>query len=104
MDAEGYGRVTAQFSVRDHTVSGYIACDSEEGTRRLQEREQTLREAILAGADTAVEPLRAGDIGIVYSREVHVKDFAGEEQTQDTQIETANLYRLARAFITSVAA
>ncbi len=104
MDAERYGRVTAQFSVRDHTVSGYIACDSEEGTRRLQEREQALREAVLAVADTTGDPLRAGDIGIVYSREVHVKDFAGEEQTQDTRIETADLYRIARAFITSVAA
>ena len=102
MDAERYGRVTAQFGVKDHIVSGYVACDSEEGTRRLQEKEQSLREAILT--DTADGALRAGDIGIVYSREVDVRDYAGEEQAQDTQIATADLYRIARAFVTSVAA
>ncbi len=102
MDAERYGRVTAQFGVKDRVVSGYIACDNEEGTRRLQEREQSLREALLA--DAADGALRAGDIGIVYSREVDVRDYAGEEQAQDTRIATADLYRIARAFITSVAA
>lgn len=104
MDAEGYGRVTAQFHVKDRTVSGYIACDSEDGTRRLQEKEQSLKEALFAGTETDGEPLRAGSIGIVYSRESNVGDFAGERQTQDTRTETADLYRIAKAFITSVAA
>ena len=102
MDAERYGHVTAQFGVKDHTVSGFIACDSEEGTRRLRENEARLREAVTADADTAGGPLLAGSIGIVYSREVHVEDDTGEEQAQDGRVETADLYRIARAFITSV--
>lgn len=103
MDTDGYGRVTAQFHVKNHTVSGYIACDSEDGTHKLQEREKSLKEALFADVQTSGEPLKAGSIAIVYSKESNVEDFAGEEQAQDTQIETADLYRIAKAFITSVA-
>ena len=103
MDTEGYGRVTAQFHVRNHTVSGYIACDSETGTHRLQEREEFLRETLFADVQASGEPLKSGSIAIVYSKESNVEDFAGEEQVQDTQIGTADLYRIAKAFITSVA-
>ena len=103
MDTEGYGRVTAQFHVRDHIVSGYIACDSKDGTHRLQEREGVLREALFSNARTSREPLQVGSMAIVYSKESIVEDFAGEEQAQDTQIGTADLYRIAKAFITSVA-
>ena len=104
MDTESYGRVAAQFHVKDHTVSGYIACDSEEGTRRLQEREKTLREELAKSTEPAGESLKTGNIGIVYSRESNVDDFAGEERAQGTQIGTADLYRIAKAFIISVAA
>ena len=104
MDTAGYGRVTAQFSVRDHTVSGYIACDTEDGTHRLQEREESLRNALFTDANKAGESLKAGSIAIVYSKESNVEVFAGEEQAQNTQVGTADLYRIARAFITSVSA
>ena len=102
MDTEAYGRVTAQFSVKEQTVSGYIACDSEEGTRRLREKERSLRETLFVDTDGGA--LKAGDIGIVYSREVSVKDFAKEERTRDVRVGTADLYRIAKSFISSVAA
>ena len=104
MDTAGYGRVTAQFHVKNHTVSGYISCDTKDGTHRLQERENYLREALFNGAETVGEPLKAGSIGIIYSKESNVEDFTGEEQAQSAQVETADLYRIAKAFITSVAA
>ena len=104
MDTEGYGRVTAQFHVKNHTVSGYIACDTEDGTHRLQEREKFLRDALSTGMEAAGEPLKTGSIGIVYSKESNVEGYAGEEQVQGTKAETADLYRIAKAFITSVAA
>ena len=104
MDTEGYGRVTAQFHVKNHTVSGYIACDTEDGTHRLQEREKFLRDALSIGMEAAGEPLKTGSIGIVYSKESNVEGYAGEEQVQGTKAETADLYRIAKAFITSVAA
>ena len=104
MDTAGYGRVTAQFHVKNHTVSGYISCDTKDGTHRLQERENYLREALFNGAETVREPLKAGSIGIIYSKESNVEDFTGEEQAQSAQVETADLYRIAKAFITSVAA
>ena len=104
MDAAGYGRVTAQFSVRNHTVSGFIACDTEDGTGRLKEKETFLQEALFTGMQTAGEPFKAGNIAIVYSKESNVEDYAQEEQSQGTQTGTADLYRIAKAFITSVAA
>ena len=104
MDTESYGRVTAQFHVKNRTVSGYIACDTEDGTHRLQERENSLREALFNGVETAGEPLKSGSIGIIYSKESNVEDFAGEEQAPGMHVNTADLYRIAKAFITSVAA
>ena len=104
MDTISYGRVTAQFHVKNHTVSGYIACDTEDGTRRLQEREESLRAELFTGTEAAGEPLKTGSIAIVYSKESNVDDFAGEDQAQSTTVETADLYRIAKAFITSVAA
>ena len=104
MHTTGYGQVTAQFHIRNHTVSGYIACDTEDGTHMLQEREEYLKEALFVGAGDAEQPLKPGNIGIVYSRESSVEDFAVQEQEQSTQAATADLYRIARAFITSVAA
>ena len=104
MYTEEYGQVTAQFHVRNHTVSGYVACDTEQGTRRLQEREETLKELLFAGAKETAQPLMAGNIGIVYSKESNIEVFAGEESAQDMQIDTADLYRIAKAFVTSVAA
>ena len=104
MHTAGYGQVTAQFHIRNHTVSGYIACDTEDGTHMLQEREKYLKEALFVGAGDTEQPLKPGNIGIVYSRESNVEDFAVQEQEQGTQAATADLYRIARAFITSVAA
>ena len=104
MDTETYGRVTAQFHVKNHTVSGYIACDSEDGAHRLQEKEKSFKEALFAGAEGTEHPFKEGSIGIIYSKESNVADFTGEEAEQSTQIETADLYRIAKAFITSVTA
>ena len=104
MDATGYGRVTAQFSVKNHTVSGVIACDTEDGTLRLRERETFLQKELFTGIQTTGEPLKAGSIAIVYSKESNVEAYVQEEQSQGTQIDTADLYRIAKAFITSVAA
>lgn len=104
LNSSAHGEITAQFLVRNHTVSGYIACDTEEGTGWLQAKEQDLRQAVAGGAETAGQPLKVGSIGIVYSKESNVEDYALEEQKTDAQIETADLYRIAKAFIASVAA
>ena len=104
MDAAGYGRVTAQFSVKNHTVSGFIACDTEEGAHRLREREAFLQEELFSDIRADGEPLKAGSIAIVYSKESNVEEYSREEQSQETQINTVDLYRIAKAFINSVAA
>ena len=90
--------------MRNRTVSGYIACDTEDGTHRLQEKEQQIKEALTAGTKAAGSELKAGSIGILYSRESGMEDFAVEEQAEGNRVGTADLYRLAKAFITSVAA
>ena len=104
LHSESYGQVSAQFHVRNRTVSGYIACDTEDGTHRLQEKEQQIKEALTAGTKAAGSELKAGSIGILYSRESGMEDFAVEEQAEENRVGTADLYRLAKAFITSVAA
>ena len=104
MHTAEYGQVSAQFHVRNHVVSGYIACDTEEGTHRLQEREAAFKELLFAGTQETEQALTAGSIGIIYSKESNVEVFEREESEQVTQIETADLYKIAKAFITSVAA
>ena len=101
--SKAYGQVNAQLQVRDRTVSGYIVCDTKEGAHRLQDKEQALRDALGAGAEADGAGLKTGSIGILYGRESITEDLAGEEQAGGTKIATADLYRLAKAFITSVA-
>lgn len=102
MQTESYGQVSAQFHVRNNKVSGYIACNTDYGTRQLQGKESILNEAVTQAVTGVKQPMEVGSIGIVYSAEMNVEGYTREDLAQDTQVETAQLYRIAKAFITTV--
>ncbi len=104
MHTEEYGEVAAQFSVRNNVVSGYIACNTDYGTQELQGKENRLKEAFAEAVSDGEQPLEISSIGIVRSAEMNVAGYTREDLEQDTQIQTAGLYRIAKAFITAVTA
>lgn len=104
MQTEKYGQVAAQFYVRNNMVSGYIACNTGYGTRELQGEENVLRETLAQAVSTGEKPLEIGSIGIVYSEEMNAEGYTREDLDSDTQVQTVDLYRIAKAFITTVTA
>jgi hypothetical protein len=105
MQTAKYGQVSAQFGVRGGTVSGYVACSSEDGTKMLQEKEEALRTTLKELQGDMSEPLEIGSLGIVHSPEMNVDGYTKEdlEPQADAQITTADLYKIAKAFIVTVA-
>ncbi len=103
MQTESFGQVSAQFGVRNDTISGYIACDTRYGTEALQQKESALRENITEaiGADPK-QTATVGSLGIVYSTEANTEGYTKEDLETDGQIPTAALYQIAKAFIKTV--
>ena len=102
---ENYGQVAAEFSVRKNRISGYIACSTANGAADLQGREQSLR----AGLKNTVKALAAnelelGGISTIHSTELNLNSFTAEEAQNDSAVQTADLYQIAKAFITVVTA
>jgi hypothetical protein len=105
MQTSGYGQVSAQFGIRNNTVSGYVACSSEDGTKLLQEKEEALRSAFKESFAGVESPPEIGSLGIVHSEEMNVGGYSKEdlEPQANEQITTADLYKIAKAFIVTVA-
>ena len=104
MQTEEYGQVAASFCVRNHTISGYIACDTDYGTKELQGKEDDLKDAFAQISVMKEEPLKVGSIGIVHSTEMNAERYTREDLENNTQVETVDLYRIAKAVITIVTA
>jgi hypothetical protein len=105
MQTSEYGQVSAQFGVRNGTVSGYVACSSEDGVKMLQDKEEALRTTLQELQSDMSEPLEIGSLGIVHSAEMNLDGYTKEdlEPQTDAQITTADLYKIAKAFIVTVA-
>ena len=105
LSTESYGDVAAEFSVRNQKLSGYIACSTPEGTSRIQAREERLRSEFQDHVESLVQnKLEFGNIGIIHSSELDLKGFAAEESSDGVQAQTADLYQIAKAFITAITA
>lgn len=106
MRTEVYGEVAAQLGVRKDTLSGYVACDSAEGTRRLEEKlamlELDIQNELQAGEHSG--ELKVGNISVIESRDLHIKGYQAQDLENNTEIETASLYRIAKALIRTVSA
>ncbi len=100
---ESYGEVAAEFSVRNRKVSGYIACDTAGGTESLKSREENLKTAFKAHVDSLTRnELELGTVSVVYSDELDLNNFTAEETQDESTVATADLYKIAKAFITVI--
>ena len=100
VQTEEYGQITAKFSLREQRVSGYIACESSEGTAWLQGRQEDLEKALGedgSGRETA-------SLVILQGREVNGGDYTQEDINGGERQQTAALYGIAKAFITTLTA
>lgn len=104
MQTEEYGQVAALFCVRNHAISGYIACDTDYGTKELHGKEDDLKDAFAQISVMKKDPLKVGSIGIVHSTEMNAEGYTREDLENDTQVDTVDLYRIAKAVITIVTA
>ncbi len=100
VQTEEYGQMTARFSLREQTVSGYIACESAEGTQWLKGRQADFEKA-LAGPG---EDREAGSLVILQGREISGEDYKSEEARDGAKEQTAQLYAIAKTFITALTA
>ncbi len=92
--------MTARFSLREQKVSGYIACESAEGTQWLQGRQADFEKA-LAGPE---EDREVSSLVILQGREISGEDYKSEEAKDGGKEQTAQLYAVAKAFITALTA
>ncbi|MDE7284226.1 MAG: hypothetical protein K2N85_11690, partial [Lachnospiraceae bacterium] len=100
---ESYGEVAAEFSVRNRKVSGYIACDTADGTENLQNREESLKTAFKEHVDSLIRnELELGAVSVVHSKELDLNNFTAEETHAESTVATADLYKIAKAFITVI--
>ena len=72
--AREYGRITAKFSLKEQNLTGYIACESAEGTKWLQGRQENL-ESALTGLEKDRE---VGSLVILQGREIGGENYKPE--------------------------
>ncbi|MBO5210173.1 MAG: hypothetical protein J6B68_12670 [Lachnospiraceae bacterium] len=105
LETESYGKVAAQFSVRNGKVSGYVACSTTEGTEILQGKEEKLQAEFKTQVESLVQSkLELGSIGVMYNKDLDLNTFEAAEGSSDAAVETADLYQIAKAFITVIKA
>ncbi|MCM1262037.1 MAG: DUF6240 domain-containing protein [Butyrivibrio sp.] len=101
---ESYGEVAAEFSIRNRKISGYIACDTVEGTENLQNKEESLKTAFKEHVDSLMRnELELGTVSVVHSKELNLNNFTAKETQDESAVADADLYKVAKAFITVVA-
>ena len=102
VQTEEYGRITARFSLKEQTVSGYIACDSRQGTDWLRSRQDAL-EGALAVPGSDGKTTQVGNVAVLYSKEIADETYEAKSE-ETTQVQTADLYGMAKSFITALTA
>ncbi len=105
LETESYGKTAAEFTIRNRKVSGYIACSTQEGTKSIQSRKDNLQKELQDTVESlAGNALELGDIGIVCSAELDLNAYTAEEVQDGSSVQTADLYQIAKAFITTITA
>ncbi len=100
LDTESYGKIAAEFSVRNSKISGYIACATAEGVDAVQSRSVDLQESFNNNVGALSENrMELEKIGVIYSSDLDLNSFAAEEVQDVSPVNTADLYQVAKAFI-----
>lgn len=103
VQTEEYGQIAARFSLREQKVSGYVVCDTREGTQWLQGREEEIKNALETSGENG-QAKEAGSVAILYSREINDNNYPQDELHTVTKEKTADLYHMAKAFIEALTA
>ncbi len=102
-ETENHGKVAAEFSIRGGKVTGYIACSTAEGTEIVRDRSESLQknlQRLFSGKKDGPEP---GHIGVVHSSDLDLNAFEAEGlQEESASVQTADLYQIAKTFITVI--
>jgi len=102
---EAYGKVAAQFSIRNNKITGYIACSTAEGTAGLQERAENLRTGLEKQVSSLIQKeLELDNVSIIHGSDLDLNAFTAGEQSNGASVKPADLYQIAKAFITTVTA
>lgn len=105
LETEKYGQVAAEFTIRNKTISGYIACSTSEGTVEMQSREKDLQTGLKMHVDALLQnTLSLGSVSVIHSKELDLNGFMAEEAQNGSSVQTADLYQVAKAFITVITA
>ena len=100
-ETESHGKVAAEFAIRNGKVSGYIACSTQKGADNIQGKNDSLQKCLRTTVEAlAHNDLKLGDIGIVCSAELDLNAYTAEETQNGSSVQTADLYQIAKAFIT----
>ena len=71
----------------------------------MQDREGTLRSEFEHHVEALVKKeVEIGSIGIIHSKELDLNSFVQERTSVGPAVQTADLYQIAKAFITAVTA
>lgn len=104
-ETESHGKVAAEFTIRNQKISGYIACSTQEGVDHIQGKNDKLRGCLQTAVEAlAHNELELGDIGVVCSTELDLNAYTADETRNESSVQTADLYQIAKAFITAFTA
>lgn len=95
METESYGKVAAQFTVKDKQVTGYIVASDKEKTEQLENINKPFKQLL---EKTGLE---VGQMNVIQSSQVDIQRF-GREETKPSEKPVSNkeLYQIAKSFIT----
>lgn len=105
MWTEAYGKVAAEFEVKDGALSGYIACDNNDGLQKLSQGQEDFISS-LQDAGFATQ-----SVHYIHSKQLDIHNFTQknsnettrendtQEQAKTTKVSTRELYQAAKVFI-----
>lgn len=105
-ETDNLGKVAAELKASGHTVSGYIASDTEETTEFLKAHADMLQEALTSGLSGDGEAGAVTDISFVTSSNLDLDRFDRKEaiikqegEKELSKVQTTTLYTIARKFL-----
>ncbi len=102
-ETENHGKVAAEFSIRTGKVTGYIACSTAEGTEIIRDRSESLQKSLQQIFSGKKDGPELGHIGVVHSSDLDLNAFEAEGlQEESAAVQTADLYQIAKTFITVI--
>lgn len=101
-----YGKVAAEFEIRDKTLSGYIACDNQEGVEILKEGEEDFKNGLESIG------LEGNSFHYIHTKQLDLNHFMrgsgneasgevkqGENKEDSKKVSTDKIYQAVKVFI-----